>query len=168
MALKTNYQNDKFEGVRKYDLTDNSDSTISLIDRTNYQQEGDIFNADDINATNRQINQNTSDVAKNKNSINANVQEITKIKGLKKATFSTGGWTSSAPYTQTVAVSGLTNQDSPIVGIDMSDNPSADITKAREKSFGYVNRAYTGNGTLTLRCNISKPQTAFTVLIKGV
>lgn len=174
MALKTDYKNDKFEGARKYDLVTNSDNTISLVDKTIYRPEGDIFNADDINTTNSQINQNINNIAvngnaitANRNSINVNTQEINKVKAVKRAAFSAGGWTASAPYTQTISVSGLTGQDSPIIGLDMSDNPSADVTKAREKAFGYVNRAYTGNGALTLRCNVSKPQTAFTVLIKG-
>lgn len=189
MALKTTYQNDKFEGVRKYDLFTNSDGTISLVDRTIYQPEGDIFNADDINATNRQINKNESDInvnkndikankndifinkndiIVNKNSVNALLTEINRIKSLRKVNVPIGSWSAGVPCTQTVSISGLTSSDSVILDVDMSDNPSAEVTKARKKSFDCINRSYSGNGTLTLRCNITRPQVTFTMLVKGV
>ena len=56
MALKTNYKDDIYEGNRKYNQVSNSDGTISLVDQTNYTQEGDPFKAEDINATNMAIN----------------------------------------------------------------------------------------------------------------
>ena len=49
MALKTNYVDDVFEGNRKYTMTTNADSTISLVDATTYSQVGDTFGAEDIN-----------------------------------------------------------------------------------------------------------------------
>ena len=57
MSLKTNYKNDVFSGNRKYNLINNSDGTVSLEDVTEYQQVGDIFNADDINSTNAKVNE---------------------------------------------------------------------------------------------------------------
>lgn len=175
MALKTNYQNDRFEGIRKYDLVTNSDGTISLVDKTIYRPEGDIFNADDINATNRQINKNESDIIinkndiiVNKNSINSLLNEINRIKSLRKVSVPIGSWSAGLPCTQTVSISGLTSGDSVILDVDMSDNPSVDVTKARIKSFNCINRSYSGSGTLTLRCNITRPQVSFTMLVKGV
>lgn len=59
MALKTSYQDDVFTGNRKYTMVTNQDATISLVDATEYTQEGDNFSANDINSQNRQINTNT-------------------------------------------------------------------------------------------------------------
>lgn len=56
MALKTDYKDDVFSGDRKYQKKDNSDGTISLVDKTAYSQKGDIFSATDINATNKAVN----------------------------------------------------------------------------------------------------------------
>lgn len=58
--LKIDYKNDVFSGNRKYNLINNTDSTISLEDVTSYDTEGDMFGADDINKTNSAIN-NLSD-----------------------------------------------------------------------------------------------------------
>ena len=41
--LKTDYRDDMFAGARKYAMTTNDDKTISLIDMTEYTQEGDFF-----------------------------------------------------------------------------------------------------------------------------
>lgn len=54
--LKTDYRDDMFAGARKYAMTTNDDKTISLIDMTEYTQEGDFFGANDINASNTEIN----------------------------------------------------------------------------------------------------------------
>lgn len=55
--LKTDYKDDVFNGDRKYNLTENSDGTYSLVDVTSYTQEGDTFGADDINSTNTKVNE---------------------------------------------------------------------------------------------------------------
>lgn len=59
MTLKTNYQEDVYEGNRKYTMTTNSDNSVSLVDVTDYSKRGDTFGANDINATNIQVNENT-------------------------------------------------------------------------------------------------------------
>lgn len=41
---------------KRYRKQENEDGTISLIDVTNYQVEGSIFGAGDINATNKRVN----------------------------------------------------------------------------------------------------------------
>ena len=56
MGLKTDYKDDVFSGDRKYQKKDNSDGTISLVDKTAYSQKGDTFSAADINATNKAVN----------------------------------------------------------------------------------------------------------------
>ena len=55
--LKTDYQDYTFVGNKKFNLINNSDGTISLVDVTEYVVEGDEFGANDINATNQLINE---------------------------------------------------------------------------------------------------------------
>lgn len=55
--LKTDYQDYTFVGNKKFNLINNSDGTISLVDVTEYVVEGDEFGANDINATNQRINE---------------------------------------------------------------------------------------------------------------
>ena len=61
--LKTNYKDDiPAAGVsapRKYQMVDNGDGTVSFIDATEYQQTGDSFGGNDINATNVEVNKCT-------------------------------------------------------------------------------------------------------------
>lgn len=57
MALKTDYQN--FvppEGGRRYQITQEPDGTSKITDVTQYEQEGDTFGAEDMNATNTAVN----------------------------------------------------------------------------------------------------------------
>ncbi|MCQ2770329.1 MAG: hypothetical protein MJ236_00820 [Clostridia bacterium] len=62
MALKIDYKNDIVDGSRKYRMINNSDDTISLEDVTEYIQQGDNFNANDVNKTNEQVNANQLDI----------------------------------------------------------------------------------------------------------
>ena len=63
MSLKTDYKDDVLSvdmaGKRRYQMTENTDGTVSLEDESTYTQEGDMFGAADINATNVQVNKNT-------------------------------------------------------------------------------------------------------------
>ena len=56
MKLKTNYKDALFDGARKYRITANADGTSGIADETVYTQEGDLFGANDINATNEAVN----------------------------------------------------------------------------------------------------------------
>lgn len=60
MALKTNYKDDvlssSMNGRRKYQMIDNDDGTVSFEDKTEYDQEGDVIKAEDINEANELIN----------------------------------------------------------------------------------------------------------------
>ena len=54
--LRTDYQDDVFEGRRKYTMVNNQDGTVSLIDATVYSVEGDNYGASEINEQNDVIN----------------------------------------------------------------------------------------------------------------
>lgn len=55
-TLSTSYADAVWSGSRKYSVTNNADSTISLTDETTYLVQGTNFGAADINATNKQVN----------------------------------------------------------------------------------------------------------------
>lgn len=61
MSLKTDYQDAELSpsmgGKRRYNQIENADGTFSLEDRTAYTRLGDNFGAEDINATNREVNE---------------------------------------------------------------------------------------------------------------
>lgn len=182
MSLKTDYKNDKFPGKRKYQITQNADNTVSLDDVTQYETVGDIFNADDINATNMAVNETVSgfgevraetekfqsDVTKEFNSLKQSIDKsISDIKGIKTAKLTVAGWSSTAPYIQTISVSGMVSTDTPVIGLYLSGEPSADTVKAQRKAYGYLDRAVTGNGNIKFYCYEKKPASDFTVSIKG-
>ena len=64
--LKTNYVDDKLNAsanqLRKYQQIKNDDGTVSFVDVTDYTETGTSFGANDINATNKAINKNTTDI----------------------------------------------------------------------------------------------------------
>lgn len=83
MALKTDYKDDVFNGNRKYQKIDNSDGTISLVDKTAYSQKGDTFSGADINATNKAVN-GLSEVATESANGLMSSEDKTALDGLKK------------------------------------------------------------------------------------
>ena len=82
-------------------------------------------------------------------------------------TLSASKWSTSAPYTQTVTVSGVTAEDSPVIALYISGSPGAAAVKAMRKAFGYLDRAVTGNGSITFYCYEKKPAADFSVSVKG-
>lgn len=149
MGLKTDYEDAMFDGQRRYRLIPNEDGTYSLPDETTYTQKGDRFGANDINATNKAINQ---------------TNHVTEV------TLTAAGWTgSAAPYTQTVEVPGATEESEAMVVSALADGATEAVQKAYSKSFGIVNSgtAVLGNGTITFKA-YKKPATDIVVGLKGV
>lgn len=87
---------------------------------------------------------------------------------LLTATATTSGWSASAPYTQTISVSGITTSDTPIIGLSLPTNTTAANDKAIKKAYGCLSSAVTNNGSITLYCASKKPVTNFTIFIKGI
>lgn len=196
MSLKTDYKNDMFSGKRKYQVTQNTDGTISLDDVTVYEQQGDVFSADDINATNAEVNKNAQGLVTERNETNEQINDTKKyidnkvaeinksidnvdkkvssnsaligeIKTVKKFTLITGGWSSSAPYTQTVNVSGITSADTPIPLIEYPDNVTADQKNQIDKGTNMITSITTNNGSVTVVCKFKKPTINITIALKG-
>ena len=80
--------------------------------------------------------------------------------------FKATDWSSSAPYTQTVNVTGITADINPRIDIIISDGVSLGIKE--EAAFACVTRGVTGDGTLTLYCYEEKPTVDMNIMIEVV
>lgn len=118
----------------------------------------DYVSIDDINE-----NMDTLDAE-----INATNAEINRIQGTADITLPAAGWGGAAPYTQTVQVPGVLATDVPIIGLTIADGATAEEVKLQAKAWGCVDRAVTGDGTITFYCYNKLPAVDFTVLAKGV
>lgn len=152
MILKTNYKDDILASgttVRKYTQITNSDGTVSFVDATEYQQEGDTFGANDINSTNAEVN---------------------RSKDTKPVTLLANSWVGDdAPYSQTVAVEGLLATDNPLIVSQLEDGASKDTARAYNKAFAIVasGTGISKNGSATFKV-YKKPQIDITIGLKGV
>lgn len=147
--LKTDYRDDEFDGNRKYKISDIGEGLSSIEDKTTYLQEGDMFGAEDINATNRAVN---------------------LLNHTTEVTLTASGWTgSAAPYSQMVEVDGATEEMEAILVNALSPGANLDTQKAYTKAFGIISSgtAELGNGTATFKV-YKKPATDCTVGLKGV
>ena len=107
MALLENYQNEilnsQMGNRRQYQMIDNVNGTVSFIDVTVYDQEGSIFDANDINAITTQVNLNITNIAALQEAIP--LDPVTGVKGDAESSFRTGNITLTAAnigtYTKT-------------------------------------------------------------------
>lgn len=149
MGLKTDYKDAMFDGQRRYRLIPNEDGTYSLPDETLYTQKGDRFGANDINATNKAINQ---------------INHVTEVM------LTAAGWTGSvAPYTQTVEVPGATEESEAMIVSALKDGATEALQKEYNKTFGIVTSgtATLGDGNITFKA-YKKPAIDIVVGLKGV
>lgn len=147
MSLKTDYRDDIYEGSRRWSVTQNEDGTYNISDATSYTQKGDKFGQNDVNAITGEINRMTREV---------------------EVTLRASGWSASAPYTQTVAVEGLTAGDNPILVKVIPAGATPEQVKAYNKAFGMIDDGDTADGQATFRCFNKKPAVDMTVGLKGV
>lgn len=84
------------------------------------------------------------------------------------ATFPSSGWSSSAPYTQTVNVDGILATDDPIVDIDMSSATNADDWALLTEAWNFVGRITANQGSVTMYCYEEKPTVDITIFLKVV
>lgn len=147
MSLKTDYRDDIYEGSRRWSVTQNEDGTYNISDATSYTQKGDKFGQNDVNAITGEINRMTREV---------------------EVTLRASGWSASAPYTQTVAVEGLTAGDNPILVKVIPAGATTEQVKAYNKAFGMIDDGDTADGQATFRCFNKKPAVDMTVGLKGV
>ncbi len=162
MSLKTDFKNDKFAGKRKYTLTENDDGTISLDDVTEYETVGDIYGATEVNASNTAINQNTDDIAQIRD------EDLVQIRGVTEITLPVSGWSSSAPYTQTVSLPGIKSTDNPIPLYRYPSNLTEANKNLIDRSTNMITSIKTNNGSVTVTCKFRKPVAEIIIGLKGV
>lgn len=93
---------------------------------------------------------------------------ISRMNNEIELTLRASGWSASAPYTQTVAVEGLTAGDNPILVKVIPAGATPEQVKAYNKAFGMIDDGDTADGQATFRCYNKKPSTDITVGLKGV
>ena len=91
--------------------------------------------------------------------------ELAKV---RKATLTSSGWTSTAPYTQSITVTGIDSSMAPVISIGIPTSESSANYIAAKTSYAMIDKAVTGNGTITFTCYTSKPTADIPILIKGV
>lgn len=156
--LKTNYKNDKFTGMRKYEKIDNPDGTISLKDVTVYEDIGDIYSAGDINATNKTVNEFYDEY----------LVQVDTVTAVTTINLPAGKWSSTAPFTQTVNVPGLKATDIPVLGLVYPGTLTESLKVQIDKSVNMITAAESLNGAVKLTCKFKKPITDITISLKGV
>lgn len=81
------------------------------------------------------------------------------------ATLTSSGWSSSAPYSQTVTVNGILGTDNPFADIDLS---SASNASDAIEAWNFIGRITANNNSITAYCYEKKPTINLKVLLKVV
>lgn len=84
----------------------------------------------------------------------------------KTAVFSADGWSSIVPYTQTVAVEGISESLNPRIDLIVSDNVVTG--KKEEIAYSCLTKVTTGDGILTAYCYETKPDIDFNIMIEVI
>lgn len=87
---------------------------------------------------------------------------------VRKATLLPSAWSSSAPYTQSLPVSGITANHAPIISCGAPSVLTAAKYTDLIKAYGMIDRAVTGTNKITFYCYRKKPTIEIPVYIKGV
>lgn len=164
MSLKTNYRNDAFEGKRRYLLEDNGDGTWGIVDATNYAVSGDIFNSDDINATNIAVNNLEAELEKTNRTIGSIEDALEKVQTI---TLTTSGWSPAPPYKQRVNIPGLKASDAPTPGMIYPDGMSEEQKQLIDKCSDMITDMETFDGYIEVTCRFKKPITNLIIGLKG-
>lgn len=92
---------------------------------------------------------------------------ISEALKLVKATVSSSGWSSSAPYTYTLEVDGITAQDDyEIIGFEPTG--TASTNKAIKDALAYITYGTTGTNTITLVAVDEKPTVDIPIVLRKV
>lgn len=96
-------------------------------------------------------------------------QQVTCLRNVIVLNLPLSGWSSTAPYTQTVAAAGVTADMDPLLVSMLADGASAATQKEYNKAFGIISSGTgtTGDGTVTFKV-YKKPAIDCTVGLKGV
>lgn len=78
----------------------------------------------------------------------------------------TTSWGTTAPFSQTVVVTGIKADTKPIIGVDLSDTVATAL--AQQEAWNMVSKAVTGANSVTFKCYEEKPTVAIPIQIKVV
>lgn len=73
---------------------------------------------------------------------------------------------SSAPYTQTISVNGITSADTPIVDVILSSSTSTALSQL--EAWGCISKITTGTNQITVTCLENKPNISIPIQLKVV
>lgn len=107
------------------------------------------------------------DVAAKLVSMEENI-ESKAITFTRNATLLANGWSSSAPYTQTVSVADILVTDSALVDVVMSSATNGDSANALLEAWNFVGRVATFEGSITAWCYEEKPTVNIELILKVV
>ena len=91
---------------------------------------------------------------------------LDKIVEIRTITIGTTWSGAAPPYTQTIAVAGITSNDRPIISPVYSTTLSTAI--AQKEAWNMVSKIHTNAGTITVTCFEEKPTVTIPIQIKGV
>jgi hypothetical protein len=75
-------------------------------------------------------------------------------------------WSSAAPYTQTVAVTGITSADAPIIDVVLDANSTTAASQL--EAWACVSKIKTGTDIITVTCLEEKPLIEIPIQLKAV
>lgn len=108
---------------------------------------------------------NVEDFNENADIIDQKLKEIEDKTQHINVTLDTSWLGSAAPYSNSVAVTGILETDTPIIDVVMSGTYSTD--EARIEAWGYIYRAVTANSSMTFYAT-EKPSVELPIQIKVV
>lgn len=161
MSLRTDYKDDKFAGKRIYKMETLEGGLVTLDDQTQYQEEGDIFSAADINATNTAVNANTEGLSRAE-------KVIVELQDKVVVSLPVSGWSGTAPFVQIIPLSGIKSTDNPIPGMLYPDNLTEDKKAQIDKSSNMITEIETLDGSLKVTCRFKRPTADLILSLKGV
>lgn len=150
-ALQTYYKDDVQGMIRQI-----AQNTVGINDSpADAQKELTTYSSEKIDTLLDQTNR----------AVDRSKEAVTQVRSLS---LSAGGWSAAVPYTQTVSLSGITSADAPVISISIPASATPAEVKAQNKSYGYIDRAVTNDGSITFYCYNKKPIVNFSVNVKGV
>lgn len=92
---------------------------------------------------------------------------IEKRLKVRTVTLNSASWSASAPYTQVVSIADITAEDRPMISVGTPSTHNATNYKSLRKAYAMIDRAVTGNGTITFYCYSKKPTVNIPIIVKG-
>ena len=111
------------------------------------------------------INDNPTEEAASYVALSA--EKVLPLFDARYVTLNKSNWSSSAPYKQTVTVSGVKSTDIPTISLVLDDVTTEAIKKEMQKSWNMVDSIVTNNGSITAICKFKKPTSNISIVIKG-